>query len=63
MAEIRGQLDLQLDIFKTLYDVEAMAEFQKEVLSAIEEVYQMYGTKLSDVSRKDSALRGTLTVD
>ena len=38
MAEIRGQLNLQLDIFKTLYDVEAIAEFQKEVLSAIEEV-------------------------
>jgi hypothetical protein len=29
MAEIRGQLNLQLDIFKTLYDVEAIAEFQK----------------------------------
>jgi len=35
MAEIRGQLSLQLDIFKTLYDVEAVAQFQKEVLTAI----------------------------
>ncbi len=35
MAEIRGQLNLQLDIFKTLYDMAAVAEFQKEVLEAI----------------------------
>jgi hypothetical protein len=35
MQEIRGQLNLQLDIFKTLYDMAAVAEFQKEVLEAI----------------------------
>ena len=40
MQEIRGQLNLQLDIFKTLYDVQAVAEFQKEVLTAIGEVDQ-----------------------
>ncbi len=38
MQEIRGQLNLQLDIFKTLYDMQAVAEFQKEVLTAIGEV-------------------------
>ena len=38
MAEIRGQLSLQLDIFKTLYDVEAIAQFQHEVLEAIGDV-------------------------
>jgi hypothetical protein len=38
MQEIRGQLVLQLDIFKTLYDVSAVAEFQREVLEAIGEV-------------------------
>ncbi len=38
MQEIRGQLNLQVDIFKTLYDVQAVAEFQKEVLIAIGEV-------------------------
>ena len=37
MKEIRGQLALQLDIFKTLYDMNAVAEFQKEVLDAIGE--------------------------
>lgn len=38
MTEIRGQLNLQLEIFKTLYDMEAVAEFQKEVLTIIGEV-------------------------
>jgi transcriptional regulator with XRE-family HTH domain len=38
MAEIRGQLNLQLDIFKALYDMQAVAEFQREVLEAIGEV-------------------------
>ena len=38
MAEIRGQLKLQLDIFQTLYDMKAVQEFQQEVLSAIQEV-------------------------
>jgi uncharacterized protein YerC len=38
MQEIRGQLNLQLDIFKTLYDLQAVSEFQKEVLTAIGEV-------------------------
>ena len=38
MREIRGQLELQLDIFKTLYDVQAVADFQREVLTAIGEV-------------------------
>lgn len=37
MAEIRGQLKLQLEIFKALYDMEAVAEFQREVLTAIGE--------------------------
>jgi len=38
MAEIRGQLRLQLEIFQTLYDMKAVQEFQQEVLSAIAEV-------------------------
>ena len=37
MAEIRGQLKLQLEIFQTLYDMKAVQEFQNEVLSAIGE--------------------------
>jgi len=38
MAEIRGQLKLQLDIFQCLYDMKAVQEFQQEVLTAIGEV-------------------------
>lgn len=37
MAEIRGQLRLQLEIFAALYDMKAVQEFQQEVLSAIGE--------------------------
>jgi type IV secretory pathway VirB4 component len=37
MAEIRNQLALQLDIMKTLTDVTAIAEFQKEVVTTIGE--------------------------
>jgi predicted transcriptional regulator len=38
MAEIRGQLKLQLEIFATLYDMKAAQEFQEEVLETIAEV-------------------------
>ena len=37
MAEIRGQLKLQLEIFQTLYDMKAVEEFQTEVLTTIGE--------------------------
>jgi len=37
MREIRSQLALQLDIFKTLYDMKAVQEFQQEVLTTIGE--------------------------
>jgi len=40
MAEIRGQLKLQLEIFQTLYDLKAVEEFQEEVLNAIGEESQ-----------------------
>jgi uncharacterized radical SAM superfamily protein len=63
MAEIRGQLNLQLDIFKTLYDVEAIAEFQKEVLSAIEEVSPDVRNTIIRRLKERRTLRGTLTVD
>ena len=38
MAEIRGQLRLQLEIFSQLYDMQAVQEFQSEVLDTIGEV-------------------------
>lgn len=38
MLEIRGQLTLQLEIFKTLYGAEGQQEFQNEVLDVIGEI-------------------------
>jgi DNA-binding Lrp family transcriptional regulator len=38
MAEIRNQLRLQLEIYSTLYDLRAVAEFQDAVLTTISEV-------------------------
>jgi hypothetical protein len=38
MAEIRCQLSLQLDIFKVMYDISAVADFQRSVLETIGEV-------------------------
>jgi len=63
MAEIRGQLNLQLDIFKTLYDVEAIADFQREVLSAIAEVSPDVRNTIIQRLKERKALRGSLTVD
>jgi uncharacterized radical SAM superfamily protein len=63
MAEIRGQLNLQLDIFKTLYDIEAIADFQKEVLSAIEEVSPDVRKTIIRRLKERKALRGSLTID
>jgi predicted transcriptional regulator len=38
MAEIRGQLKLQLEIFQALYDLKAAEEFQATVLEILAEV-------------------------
>ena len=38
MAEIRSQLDLQLKIYATLYDLQAAEEFQNAILDTIKEV-------------------------
>ena len=59
MAEIRSQLSLQLDIFKTLYDMTAVAEFQKEVLTAIGEVAPNVRDKIIHSLQKARAIRST----
>ena len=38
MAEIRNQLKLQLEIFQTLYSLQAAEDFQNSVMEAIREV-------------------------
>jgi len=57
MAEIRGQLNLQLDIFKTLYDLEAVQEFQKEVLETIGEVDQYVRREIIERLKEKRAVR------
>lgn len=60
--EIRGQLSLQLDIFKTLYDMEAVQEFQKEVLTVISEVSEDAKRKIIERLKARRAVRSTLQI-
>jgi hypothetical protein len=60
MQEIRGQLNLQLDIFKTLYDMAAVAEFQKEVLEAIENASPELRDQIVRNLQKARVVRSTL---
>jgi hypothetical protein len=63
MAEIRGQLGLQLDIFKTLYDVQAVADFQKEVLNAIGEVSPDVRERIINRLKEGRALRQSVSIN
>jgi len=63
MAEIRGQLNLQLDIFKTLYDMEAVAEFQREVLNAIGEVAPNVRDRIIKQLKESRALRSAVSIN
>jgi hypothetical protein len=62
MREIRGQLALQLDIFKTMYDMQAVAEFQKEVLAAIGEVEPNVRDKIIYRLKESRALRHSVSI-
>ena len=57
MGEIRAQLDLQLKIFSTLYDMKAAQEFQEEVLSAIGEVSEDVRRKIISNLQKRRSVR------
>lgn len=63
MAEIRGQLALQLDIFKTLYDVDAVAQFQREVLHAIGEVSPDVRDTIIQRLKEARTLRQSVTIN
>jgi AcrR family transcriptional regulator len=60
MAEIRGQLALQLEVFKMLYDAAAVAEFQKEVLEAIRDASPETRDRIVFNLQKSRAIRSTL---
>ncbi|MBW1614381.1 MAG: hypothetical protein JRJ57_10520 [Deltaproteobacteria bacterium] len=55
--EIRGQLSLQLDIFKTFYDMEAIREFQEEVLTIIGGVSQDVRREIIEKLKEKRAVR------
>ena len=63
MAEIRNQLGLQLEIFQTLYDMKAVQEFQKEVLSAIGEASPEVRDGIIDRLNKKRAIRSAIKFD
>lgn len=60
MAEIRGQLRLQLEIFQCLYDMKAVQEFQQEVLSAIGETAPEVRRAIVDKLNKKRAIRSAV---
>jgi AcrR family transcriptional regulator len=60
MGEIRGQLNLQLEIFRALYDMAAVAEFQKEVLTAIGEASPDVRDKIVCNLTKARVIRGSI---
>ena len=60
MSEIRGQLNLQLEIFKALYDMKAVAEFQREVLEAIQNASPEIRDEIVNNLQKRRAIRSTL---
>ncbi len=57
MGEIREQLRLQMEIFKTLYDMQAVREFQEEVLNTIGSVNPEIREKIIHRLRERKALR------
>lgn len=63
MAEIRGQLKLQLEIFQALYDMQAVQEFQTEVLEVIASVSPETKDEIVRRLTEKSAIRSTLEFD
>jgi GMP synthase PP-ATPase subunit len=60
MQEIRSQLKLQLEIFQTLYDMQAVADFQREVLQAIGDADLETRDRIIRNLQEKSAIRSTL---
>ena len=63
MREIRGQLNLQLDIFKALYDLESIAEFQKEVIEIIGQVEPNVRQRIVEALQKRRVIRSAIKRD
>jgi len=63
MAEIRGQLKLQLEIFQALYDLKAIEELQHEVLTDIGEESKDVRDKIINRLNKRRAIRAAIKFD
>ena len=63
MAEIRGQLKLQLEIFQCLYDLKAVQEFQQEVLTAIGEASTDVRDKIIRNLSEKRAIRSAISLN
>jgi len=61
-GEVRKQLGFQLEVLRSLYDFEAAAEFQQEVLHAIEEVSPETRQAIIQRLAERRALRSTLAL-
>ncbi|MBW1690822.1 MAG: hypothetical protein JRF35_01860 [Deltaproteobacteria bacterium] len=62
MAEIRGQLNLQLEIFQALYDMKAVQEFQEEVLTIIGEVDKNVRREIIERLKARRAVRSAVQI-
>jgi len=62
MAEIRNQLRLQLEIFRSLYDMEEVQRFQEMVVSAIGEVSPETRNKIINNLKRRHAMRSGIKI-
>jgi len=63
MQEIRGQLRLQLEIFQALFDMQAVRQFQAEVLEVIASVSAEARDEIIRRLTERNALRSTLDIN
>lgn len=62
MSEIRGQINLQLEIFQALYDMKAVQEFQEEVLTVIGGVSQDVKRRIIERLKEKRAIRSAVQI-
>ena len=59
-SEVRKQIQLQLEVAETIYNLQMMAEFQNEVVQIIKEVDPMSAQKLIARIKERRAIRGLM---
>jgi len=62
LAEIRQQLDLQLRILSTLYDLKKVAEFQAQVLDVITEAAPQLKKEIIERLQERQAIRRSIEI-